>query len=91
MERFVKLSSVIDIAMKYCPDDDGSCSEAGNDLREMLDEIEAINGEDVLPRDDIERNIHYALGFLDCVSADGNIDHASYSTLHDMINEIGMD
>ena len=30
----------IDIAMQYCPDDDGSCSKAGNDIREMLDELE---------------------------------------------------
>lgn len=34
--------AVLDIALKYCPDDDGTCSEAGSDLRNMLDEIEAL-------------------------------------------------
>ena len=34
--------AVLEIAMSYCPDDDGSCSKAGCDIREMLDEFEAL-------------------------------------------------
>lgn len=34
--------AVIDIALQYCPDDDGVCSKAGHDPREMLDEIEQL-------------------------------------------------
>lgn len=42
MKEYVSLQTVLDIVMQYCPDDDGSCSKAGVDLREMLDEIEAL-------------------------------------------------
>ena len=42
MSEFVKLDDVLAIAMQYCPDDDGTCSKAGQDLREMLDEIENL-------------------------------------------------
>lgn len=42
MSDLIDKQSVLEIAMRYCPDDDGSCSKAGNDLREMLDEIEAL-------------------------------------------------
>lgn len=41
-KTLVELDKVLDIAMQYCPDDDGSCSKAGADLRDMLDEIEAL-------------------------------------------------
>jgi len=40
--ELVKLEDVLTICSAYCPDDDGSCSKAGHDLREMLDEIEAL-------------------------------------------------
>jgi hypothetical protein len=49
MDEFIKKSKAIELVMQYCPDDDGSCSKAGNDLRELLDEIEAINPENVKP------------------------------------------
>ena len=38
--RLGDLNAVIDLVMQYCPDDDGVCSKAGADLRELLDEIE---------------------------------------------------
>lgn len=38
----VSRQAALDIAFKYCPDDDGTCSEAGSDMRNMLDEIEAL-------------------------------------------------
>ena len=40
--ELIDKQAVLDITMSYCPDDDGCCSKAGHDLREMLDEIEAL-------------------------------------------------
>ena len=42
MLELVDIGAVLEIAMSYCPDDDGSCSKAGCDIREMLDELEAL-------------------------------------------------
>lgn len=42
-DKLVSLNAVINIAMQYCPDDDGSCSKADVDLREMLDELENLS------------------------------------------------
>lgn len=42
MSELIDRQSVLEIAMSYCPDDDGCCSKSGHDLREMLDEIEAL-------------------------------------------------
>ena len=42
MTELIDRKAVLEIAMSYCPDDDGCCSKAGHDLREMLDEIEAL-------------------------------------------------
>lgn len=49
MNEYISLQAVLDIASQYCPDDDGSCSKADVDLREMLDEIEALPTADVQP------------------------------------------
>lgn len=49
--EMVKLSDVLDIVSQYCPDDDGSCSKAGVDMREMLDEIEALPTTEVIITD----------------------------------------
>jgi len=42
MDDLISRQAALDIAYKYCPDDDGVCSKAGCDPREMLDEIEAL-------------------------------------------------
>ena len=42
MTELIDRQVVLEIAMSYCPDDDGSCSKAGHDIREMLDEIETL-------------------------------------------------
>ncbi len=42
MQELIDRQAALEIAMIYCPDDDGSCSKAGHDIREMLDEIEAL-------------------------------------------------
>lgn len=38
----ISRAAAIEIAMEYCPDDDGSCSKADIDTREMLDELENL-------------------------------------------------
>ena len=38
----IERQAAIDVAMQYCPDDDGSCSKADVDIREMLDELESL-------------------------------------------------
>ena len=40
--RLIDADAVIDLVMQYCLDDDGVCSKAGADLRELLDEIENL-------------------------------------------------
>lgn len=45
----IDADKVLNIVVAYCPDDDGSCSKAGADLREMLDEIEALPEIDAEP------------------------------------------
>ena len=49
MAEYISREAAIEIAMQYCPDDDGSCSKALADLRDMLDEIESIPAADVRP------------------------------------------
>ncbi|MCR4794242.1 MAG: hypothetical protein K5898_03545 [Ruminococcus sp.] len=46
---YVSREEILDIASQYCTDDDGSCSKADVDLREMLDEIEALPAAEVQP------------------------------------------
>ena len=42
MDDLIRRQDAIELAMQYCPDDDGSCSKAGADIREMLDELEDL-------------------------------------------------
>lgn len=51
MTDYVSLRAVLDIVMQYCPDDDGGCTKANRDIRDMLDEIEGISAADVEPVD----------------------------------------
>lgn len=45
-ENYIPLSAALSVAAAWCPDDDGSVGKTG-DLREMLDELEAIEPADV--------------------------------------------
>ena len=47
MAEYISREDILDIASQYCTDDDGSCSKADVDTREMLDEIEALPSADV--------------------------------------------
>ena len=49
MSELIDRQKVLEIAMSYCPDDDGCYSKAGHDMREMLDEIEALPTIEVEP------------------------------------------
>ena len=49
MAEYIERGAAIEVAMCYCPDDDGSCSKTGTDLRELLDELEALQAADVAP------------------------------------------
>jgi len=42
MADLIDRQAVLEIAMQYCPDDDGSCSKADMDVRDLLDEIENL-------------------------------------------------
>ena len=38
----ISRQAAIELAMQYCPDDDGSCSKADRDIRELLDDLENL-------------------------------------------------
>ena len=46
---YILRSDALEIAMEWCPDDDGSVGKVG-DLRKMLDELESIPAADVEPK-----------------------------------------
>lgn len=42
MKEYIELKAAVELAMQYCPDDDGTCSKADRDIRELLDELENL-------------------------------------------------
>lgn len=38
----ISRQAAIELATQYCPDDDGTCSKADEDIRNLLDELEAL-------------------------------------------------
>jgi hypothetical protein len=38
----ISREAAIELATQYCPDDDGSCSKADRDIRELLDDLENL-------------------------------------------------
>ena len=67
MSGLVEISKVLEIIASYCPDDDGTCSKADRDLREMLDEIENMDDVDAVSVVRCKDCKHYrsVLGFVD--------------------------
>lgn len=49
MDVYVSLEATVEKATEYCTDDDGSCSKAHTDLRELLDDLENLPAADVRP------------------------------------------
>ena len=47
MKEYIEREAALDIVTEWCPDDDGSVGKTG-DLRDMLDELEAIPAADVV-------------------------------------------
>lgn len=41
-EDTISRKQAIEVAMQYCPDDDGSCSKSDRDIRELLDDLENL-------------------------------------------------
>lgn len=50
MKDPIERQDAIDAVMQYCPDDDGSCSKANRDIRELLDDIENLPSAQLEPR-----------------------------------------
>lgn len=42
MNDTISREAAIELAMQYCPDDDGTCSKADEDIRNLLDELEDL-------------------------------------------------
>ena len=42
IEDVIYRQNAIELAMQYCPDDDGTCSKADEDMRNLLDELEDL-------------------------------------------------
>jgi hypothetical protein len=42
IEDIIYRQNAIELAMQYCPDDDGTCSKADEDMRNLLDELEDL-------------------------------------------------
>ena len=42
MSDLISRQAAIELAMQYCTDDDGSCSKADRDIRELLDDLENL-------------------------------------------------
>lgn len=86
MDDYIRRGDVLDIAMQYCPDDDGSCSKADVDPREMLDEIEALPATDVQPvkhgRWETWGYVFHGIAWKRC-SACGKTADVSYQALLD--------
>ena len=42
MDDLIRRKDAVELAMQYCPDDDGSCSKGDRDIRELLDDLENL-------------------------------------------------
>lgn len=42
MDDLISRQDAIELVMQYCPDDDGTCSKADEDIRNLLDELENL-------------------------------------------------
>ena len=42
MSDLISRQDAIELAIQYCPDDDGTCSKADEDIRNLLDELEDL-------------------------------------------------
>lgn len=82
MADYIDRQVALDVILPYCSDDDGTCSKSGDDLRNLLDDIENLPSADVEPvvhcRDcifghkcvDVTNGIITAI-WVECINPDG--------------------
>ena len=87
MKEYVSLQAVLDTVMQYCPDDDGSCSKADVDLREMLDEIEALPAADVQPIRHGQWECEFYNDLFDVYQADCSVCKRESTNKYDKVSE----
>ena len=79
----ISRQTAIELAMQYCPDDDGTCSKADEDIRNLLDELED------LPPAQTEQ---HEIGYSECANAmlkmwiDNVLTDGEYSRIMDKLN-----
>lgn len=87
MKEYVSLQAVLDIVIQYCPDDDGSCSKADIDIRDVLDEIEEIPATDVQPVLNIKKlQEHIKQRILETAANNGGIYREVAEDISDRID-----
>ena len=97
MKKYVSLQAVLDIVGQYCPDDDGSCSKADRDIRDLLNEIEEIPTADVQPTArkpiKISEDEFLVQGYLFnekyycCPNCDKVLGNLKIHNVHELMNE----
>lgn len=82
----ISRQAVIDAILPYCPDDDGTCSKSGDDLRNLLDDIENLpSAQQWIPV--TERFPEKYIGQWLCCTSDGDIMVLPYDTPGDGTKE----
>lgn len=61
-QDLISRQAAIELAMQYCPDDDGTCSKADEDMRNLLDELE-----DLPSAQQDENKYEYHYDHTDCI------------------------
>lgn len=76
MKDLIERQAAIELAMQYCPDDDGTCSKADEDMRNLLDELEDLPSAQGKPFNLPE--IYIADGYDTIEGEDGNVGFGVY-------------
>ena len=85
MDDFISRAEAVALAMQYCPDDDGVCSKAGHDLRELVDDLENAPPADV-------RSVVYCKDCIHWKTYPSPTGDKKYCSVFDWINSsTGMD
>ena len=61
MDDLISRQAAIELAMQYCPDDDGTCSKADEVMRNLLDELEDLPSAqlDGIPLEWIDKHLEW--------------------------------
>lgn len=83
MDDLISRQTAIELAMQYCPDDDGSCSKADRDIRELLDDLENLPSAQPEAKE---------IGYAECANAmlkmwiDNVLTDGEYNRIMDKLN-----